>query len=358
VDIIVERSGDVLLIERANPPYGYALPGGFVDYGESLEQAAARELEEETGLQAVWMEQFKAYSDPKRDPRFHTLSVVFLAQTKGSPKAQDDAKALGFYSLHSLPTLCFDHGQILGDYIEAKSRGLLKAFQECQATRLSEMPNSAREYLISLAKQAISDALRHGTSKQPVTIDLPDEALLYVQPYGVFVTLEVDGILRGCIGSLDNPSKPLYELVWSMAIQAAFFDPRFQPLDANELPKLTVEISVLTPLASVKDMTSIEIGKHGLILENGPRRGLLLPQVATELHLDPVGFLEAVSTKAGLEKTPGKHLRPRSQRSKPTSSKKSRIHRAYPSPFESPFTRRVGKPKEPWHTKRLPRNGG
>jgi AmmeMemoRadiSam system protein A len=249
------------------------------------------------------MEQFKAYSDPKRDPRFHTLSVVFLAQTKGSPKAQDDAKALGFYSLHSLPTLCFDHGQILGDYIEAKSRGLLKTFQERQVTRLSEMPNSAREYLISLAKQAISHSLRHGTSKkQPVAIDLPDEALLYVQPYGVFVTLEVDGMLRGCIGSLENSSKPLYELVWSMAIQAAFFDPRFQPLDDNELPKLTVEISVLTPLASVKDMTSIEIGKHGLILERGPQRGLLLPQVATELHLDPVGFLEAVSTKAGLKK--------------------------------------------------------
>mgnify|MGYP005816949933 CR=1 FL=1 len=164
------------------------------------------------------------------------------------------------------------------------------------------MPNSAREYLISLAKQAISHSLRHGTSNRPVAIDLPDEALLYVQPYGVFVTLEVDGILRGCIGSLENPSKPLYELVWSMAIQAAFFDPRFQPLDANELPKLTVEISILTPLASIKDMTSIEIGKHGLILENGPQRGLLLPQVATELHLDPVGFLEAVSTKAGLEK--------------------------------------------------------
>lgn len=302
VDIIVERSGEVLLIERVNPPYGYALPGGFVDYGESLEQAAARELQEETGLQPVWLEQFKAYSDPKRDPRLHTLSVVFVAQVKGTPKAQDDAKALDFFPLHSLPTLCFDHGQILSDYTEAKVKGLFQAFQGRQVGRLSEMTTQTKGQLISLAKQAITYFMNHGTPKLADASVLPDEALLYVQPYGVFVTLEVDGSLRGCIGSLENTSKPLYDLVWSMAIQSAFFDPRFQPLDEKELPKLTVEISVLTPPKSAKDLTSIHPGKHGLILESGPQRGLLLPQVAEELHLDSHGFLEAVSLKAGLAK--------------------------------------------------------
>jgi AmmeMemoRadiSam system protein A len=127
------------------------------------------------------------------------------------------------------------------------------------------------------------------------------EPLLYAQPYGVFVTLQIEGKLRGCIGSL-GAFKPLYELVWEMAIQAAFFDPRFDPLSPDEFPLLSVEISILTPPLSVKDLTFIEIGRHGLFIENGPHRGLLLPQVAMDLKLDPVGFLEAVSSKAGLRK--------------------------------------------------------
>lgn len=121
VDIIIELvdrpQRPIVLIERQNPPLGWALPGGFVDYGESVETAARREAEEETSLQVELIEQFQVYSDPNRDPRQHTLSVVFLATAKGEPRAQDDAKALGLFELWQLPQpLCFDHDRILRDY--------------------------------------------------------------------------------------------------------------------------------------------------------------------------------------------------------------------------------------------------
>jgi 8-oxo-dGTP diphosphatase len=109
----------IVLIERKNPPYGWALPGGFVDYGESLEAAAHREALEETGLELEGMEQFRAYSDPGRDPRQHTVSVVFTALGKGDPLAADDAKHLEVFPQDRLPdTLAFDHAQILSDYLE------------------------------------------------------------------------------------------------------------------------------------------------------------------------------------------------------------------------------------------------
>ena len=121
VDIIIELidrpQRPIVLIERQNPPYGWALPGGFVDYGESVETAARREATEETNLQVELIEQFQVYSDPNRDPRQHTLSVVFLASAVGEPQAQDDAKTVKLFELWELPSnLCFDHGQILRDY--------------------------------------------------------------------------------------------------------------------------------------------------------------------------------------------------------------------------------------------------
>lgn len=98
VDIIIELLDrpyrPIVLVERLNPPLGWALPGGFVDYGESLESAAQREAEEETGLRVKLSEQFQVYSEPERDPRAHTLSIVFLATAKGEPSAGDDAKNL------------------------------------------------------------------------------------------------------------------------------------------------------------------------------------------------------------------------------------------------------------------------
>ena len=99
VDIIIETEKGIVLIKRKNPPYGWAIPGGFVDYGESLEEAAIREAKEETGLDVKLIKQFHTYSDPNRDPRQHTITTVYIAKAKGTPKAGDDAADLGvFYS--------------------------------------------------------------------------------------------------------------------------------------------------------------------------------------------------------------------------------------------------------------------
>ncbi|MBE0502446.1 MAG: NUDIX hydrolase [Desulfuromonadales bacterium] len=120
VDIIIRSGNEIILIKRRNPPYGWALPGGFVDYGESLECAAKRETLEETGLELTDLKQFRAYSDPERDPRQHTISYVFTAETQGSPVAGDDAAAVKLFALNNLPApLCFDHEQILTDYIKS-----------------------------------------------------------------------------------------------------------------------------------------------------------------------------------------------------------------------------------------------
>jgi len=117
VDIIIEINKGIVLIERVNPPHGWALPGGFVDYGESLETAAVREAKEETSLDVALEEQFHTYSAPDRDPRQHTVSTVFIAKSSGIPKAEDDAKNLGIFTEDSLPSsLAFDHGKILSDY--------------------------------------------------------------------------------------------------------------------------------------------------------------------------------------------------------------------------------------------------
>jgi len=118
VDIIIERSGQaVILIKRKNEPYGWAIPGGFVDYGESLEQAAVREAREETGLEVSLIRQFHTYSDPARDKRQHTISTVFIARATGQPRAADDAQDIGEFTASTLPgPLAFDHHQILGDY--------------------------------------------------------------------------------------------------------------------------------------------------------------------------------------------------------------------------------------------------
>jgi 8-oxo-dGTP diphosphatase len=116
VDIIIEVKGGIILIERKNKPLGWALPGGFVDYGESLEQAAVREALEETGLKVRLLRQLKTYSDPGRDPRHHTISTVFLAAADGLPKAGDDAARADVFGRHNLPPLVFDHARILADY--------------------------------------------------------------------------------------------------------------------------------------------------------------------------------------------------------------------------------------------------
>jgi ADP-ribose pyrophosphatase YjhB (NUDIX family) len=117
VDIIIEVEGGIVLIQRRNSPYGWAIPGGFVDYGETLEAAAVREAKEETNLDVDLVLQLGAYSDPDRDPRQHTISFVYVARAKGTPRASDDASDVGVFDMASRPdTMAFDHRRILDDY--------------------------------------------------------------------------------------------------------------------------------------------------------------------------------------------------------------------------------------------------
>jgi ADP-ribose pyrophosphatase YjhB (NUDIX family) len=121
VDAIIEIDGGVVLIKRKNPPPGWAIPGGFVDYGETLEDAVRREMKEETCLDINLVRQFHTYSDPGRDPRHHTVSTIFIATASGTPRAADDAKNIGIFTRDILPEdIAFDHRQILEDYFNKK----------------------------------------------------------------------------------------------------------------------------------------------------------------------------------------------------------------------------------------------
>jgi ADP-ribose pyrophosphatase YjhB (NUDIX family) len=121
VDIIIEINSGIILIKRKNPPHGWAIPGGFVDYGESLEDCARREAKEETGLDIRLRRQFHTYSDPGRDPRHHTVSTIFIATATGLPKAGDDAEDAVILTKESLPEdIAFDHSKILEDYFSGK----------------------------------------------------------------------------------------------------------------------------------------------------------------------------------------------------------------------------------------------
>jgi 8-oxo-dGTP diphosphatase len=123
VDVVIElidRPGrPIVLIERRNPPHGHALPGGFVDVGETVEAAALREAREETGLDVTLTRLLGVYSDPTRDPRGHTVSVVYVGEARGEPRAGDDAARVRIVDPAERPTLAFDHARILADYLAA-----------------------------------------------------------------------------------------------------------------------------------------------------------------------------------------------------------------------------------------------
>ena len=122
VDVIIEmvdRPGrPIVLIERKNPPHGWAIPGGFVDVGETLEAAAVREMKEETSLEVTLKCLLGNYSNPARDPRGHTVTPVYIGEARGEPCAADDAKTLQLTDPRDCPLLAFDHGMIIEDYLE------------------------------------------------------------------------------------------------------------------------------------------------------------------------------------------------------------------------------------------------
>ena len=124
IELIDKPGRPIVLIERKNPPYGWAIPGGFVDVGERLEIAAIREAKEEVCLDVSLKALLGIYSDPARDDRGHTVTAVYVAEAQGEPKAADDAKNLAVFDIHNLPTkLAFDHAQVLDDYMKFRETG-------------------------------------------------------------------------------------------------------------------------------------------------------------------------------------------------------------------------------------------
>jgi AmmeMemoRadiSam system protein A len=151
-----------------------------------------------------------------------------------------------------------------------------------------------KQLLLQVARDSIACQLT-GRAPEPVQTSSP----VFQEPRGAFVSLHRRGQLRGCIGYIEA-LKPLLQTIREMAPAAAFQDPRFRPLQADELADLEIEISVLTPLKLIKSTDEIEVGQHGLYIVRGLNRGLLLPQVATQYHWDRRTFLEQTCGKAGL----------------------------------------------------------
>ena len=157
-----------------------------------------------------------------------------------------------------------------------------------------ELTDQEKNTLLDIAKNAIADKINHRETPE-LNIDSDNLRL----KRGAFVTLKKQGRLRGCIGYI-KAYKPLWKTVQEMAVAAAFHDPRFPSLRAEEIQQLTFEISVLSPLKRIADVNDIEVGRHGLYIIRGYNSGLLLPQVATEYKWDRETFLEETCHKAGL----------------------------------------------------------
>lgn len=234
VDVVIEHGAGIVLIERRNPPHGYALPGGFVDYGETMEAAAAREAMEETSLTVTLRALLGVYSDPSRDPRQHTVSAVFIAEGKGELRAADDAKHALIVNADDLPTpMCFDHAQIIADYRAWRTHGALPAprsiLTESDRRTLSDLAWQTLSTMVAVPISSVRPALRSGPLSQPGACHI--------------VLRNKRGDLRGSAGSTE-PRATLALAVEEMTVAAASSVPHL-PITRSELSDLRIEISVL-----------------------------------------------------------------------------------------------------------------
>ena len=162
------------------------------------------------------------------------------------------------------------------------------------------LSESEKQILLNVARTSIEAAVRPATAGgQLPESDVAEYPSSLTTKSGAFVTLRIDNELRGCIGYIEA-QKPLVETVQEVAMKSALEDPRFLPVAPEELPTIDIEISVISPMKQIQSIDEIEVGKHGLMLELGNFRGLLLPQVATEYSWDRETFLNQVARKAGL----------------------------------------------------------
>jgi AmmeMemoRadiSam system protein A len=291
-DVLVEVSPrHVVLVWRRNPPAGWAIPGGFVEVGECAENAAVREALEETGLEVELTELFHVYSDPSRDPRFHTLSVVYLGRAFGEPSPGDDAAMVRVFGEDDLPLdLAFDHRQILADYFRYLRTGARPPPRPRRRSRLSP---EDRKQLLEIARQALREA-----SAGLVIEFSPFLNERLHEPAGAFVSLHRRGELRGCIGTFSR-DRPLHRVVREMAVAAALEDPRFPPVRSDEIDSIDIEISLLSELRRTEPEFVVP-GFHGVSVVVGEHKGVFLPQVATEAGWDREALLEQTCLKAGL----------------------------------------------------------
>lgn len=286
VDVIVEIEGGIVLIERASPPLGWALPGGFVDYGEEPADAARREVREETGLDVELTDLLGAYGAPDRDPRQHNVSIVYVGRAHGAPVGGDDAARAGVFAPDAPPSLCFDHARVLADYRWLRATG--------------ERPPPPPGIVADVLRAAARDALEAAILRRPPRVATSERAPWARRPAATFVTLRTpDGELRGCIGEMTARSG-LAESVRDNAVAAATRDPRFPPVDPQELRGLSVAISVLTPTRRVASPEAVEVGRHGVLVTRAGHRGVFLPEVATDHGWDRETYLAMVCRKAGL----------------------------------------------------------
>ena len=281
-----------VLIRRRNPPPGWAIPGGFIEEGETAERAAVREAREETGLDVELTELFHVYSDPQRDPRHHTLSIVFLGRASGEPFGADDAAEARVFDANSVPyDLAFDHARILADYFLYRATGERPRPDPTSGRQLSP---DERDHLLQVARHAIRQTVGLADASPPTS---PGGTL--DQPGSAFVTLRLHGNLRGCIGSLSR-DRGFHDVVHDMALAAAFDDPRFAAVTADEADLLDIEISVLSELRCVP-AEAIVVGYHGVAMSLRGSKAVFLPQVAREAGWDRRTLLEETARKAGLD---------------------------------------------------------